>query len=41
VGLAICKRIIQTLGGRIWADSCPGEGSVFHFTLPAADPHDR
>jgi len=41
VGLAICKRIIQTLGGRIWADSCPGEGSVFHFTLPAAEPSDR
>lgn len=34
VGLAICKRIIQGLGGRIWAQSIPGEGSVFHFTLP-------
>jgi light-regulated signal transduction histidine kinase (bacteriophytochrome) len=34
VGLAICKRILQQRGGRIWVDSEPGRGSAFHFALP-------
>lgn len=34
IGLAICKRLISKLGGRIWANSRPGEGSCFSFTLP-------
>ncbi len=36
VGLAICRRLAQRLGGEIWATSTPGEGSVFSLRLPMA-----
>ncbi|MGB8363430.1 MAG: sensor histidine kinase [Rhizomicrobium sp.] len=37
MGLSICRTIVETHGGRLWAETAPERGTIFYFTLPAAD----
>jgi two-component system, LuxR family, sensor kinase FixL len=37
VGLSVCRAIVESHGGRLWADDNPGGGTIFRFTVRRAD----
>jgi PAS domain S-box-containing protein len=38
VGLALVRKAMERMGGRVWAEGAPGQGATFHLLLPAATP---
>jgi signal transduction histidine kinase len=41
LGLLLCREFVENHGGTIWAESVPGEGSIFRFSLPESPGTDK